>query len=79
MPEPNLCAFCGQGEPKVDQLPHYHLNICTACTQANAGGWLEQHEPLLRQALASAGLFIPDRNADGRLPFRYAPPSDFQL
>ena len=79
MPEPEFCAFCGRNERHVEQLPHYKLKICAACTRVNEQGWLLQHETLLRQALASAGLFIPDRNADGRLPFRYAPPNDFQL
>ena len=42
-------------------------------------GWPTVFEQALFNALARAGLLLPDRNDNGRLPREYAPPAEFSL
>ncbi len=72
------CDLCAATGP-VEVVPGYAVAICARCQRHNAHGWDSVHEPRLRAGLAKNGLLIPDRTDDGLWPFRYAPPSDFQL
>jgi hypothetical protein len=75
---PSLCYLClgGPGEVKV---PGYGFHVCRRCWQQAEHGWDPVFEAGIFKALSSAGLLIPDRNQDGRLPREYQPPADYNL
>ena len=74
----SLCHVC-LGGPSQHKVKGYNLVVCHRCWQQAAEGWPKEYEPTLFDALARAGLLIPDRNAHGRLPRTYLPPEDFNL
>lgn len=73
-----LCYLCLAG-PKAQQAPGYGFGVCQTCWERSARGWDKGFEPAIFAALAKAGLLIPDRTENGRLPRAYAPPADFNL
>ena len=77
MPD-DLCYLC-LGAPATTTAPGYRIAVCAACWSSAEGGWPPEQEGALMQALARAGLLIPDRNPAGRLPREYTPPADFNL
>ena len=77
MPD-DLCYLC-LGAPARRDVPGYRVAVCQSCWQSAEQGWPERHEASLFNALARAGLLIPDRNGQGRLPREYAPPADYSL
>lgn len=74
----DLCYLC-LAAPSEVAVPGYGFKVCTRCWQHAEQGWEAEFEPSIFNALARAGLLIPDRNATGRLPRAYAPPADFNL
>ena len=74
----DLCYLCLAG-PSSHNVKGYGFDVCTKCWQAAAQGWDVGFEPAIFNALGRAGLLIPDRNPQGRLPREYAPPADHQL
>lgn len=75
---PSLCHLC-LGAPGDKRVPGYKINVCIPCWTRADEGWAEKDEPTLFQALSRQGLLIPDRNARGRLPRKYAPPANYDL
>ncbi|MEM7098968.1 MAG: hypothetical protein AAF541_11975 [Pseudomonadota bacterium] len=73
-----LCYLC-LGGPSEKEVPGYRFSVCLSCWQKASPGWPPEFEPSILQALARAGLLIPDRNAAGRYPRIYAPPADYAL
>ena len=73
-----LCYLC-LAAPPVKTAPGYRFAVCSSCWQQAEAGWPTHYEASIRQALARAGLLIPDRNAEGRYPREYAPPADYAL
>lgn len=77
-PVPDLCYLC-LGAPRAVDVPAYRITVCAGCWSKAEAGWPEEFEPSLFAALKRAGLLIPDRNGQGRLPREYRPPADFHL
>jgi len=74
----DLCYLC-LGAPSDVRAPGYAFNVCTPCWRQAEQGWDATFEPSIFDALARAGLLIPDRNELGRLPREYIPPANFSL
>ena len=74
----SLCNLCLAG-PAERKVSGYNMQVCQTCWQRAAEGWPKEFEPTLFDALTRAGLLIPDRTANGRLPRSYEPPADFNL
>ena len=74
----SLCYLC-LGAPSEVKVPGYGFSVCKICWRNRENGWDPKFEPSLFNALARAGLLIPDRNENGRLPRAYQPPADFNL
>lgn len=73
-----LCYVC-LGAPGTQRVTGYGVLVCGPCWERAERGWPAHQEPALMQALARAGLLIPDRNERGLLPRTYMPPEDFAL
>ncbi len=73
-----LCSLC-LGGPAQHKATGYNLQVCDVCWQKAAAGWPREYEATLFNALAKAGLLIPDRNDQGKLPRAYQPPADYAL
>jgi len=75
---PDVCYLC-LAAPSAVKVRGYGFSVCHACWRNAEQGWPTAYEPSVFDALARAGLLIPDRNAAGRLPREYAPPANFNL
>lgn len=73
------CPLCGGHAELIVRVPAYKIDVCEPCWDGAQAGWPRTAEAKLFEALAAAGLLIPDRNDNGHLPRQYAPPEDLHL